>query len=244
MDCKRAEELMPRDAGGDLEDGRARAGLSAHLGDCAPCRRLAAEWAESRALLRLHEPPEFDAAFFEHVRRNVMREITTPTTAAPAPTVFAALLALLPRARTLAYAASLALVFAALLFGLRLSRAPQPTKVAGGGVASSVNEALAKEINPPRPTPRIVVREQAHRKTRAFKTVPRADRPAPTRAAALPDAAALSSLPDAAAELAVVRDEREMLKIELQTRDPNVRIIWFSPQPSEQTSPRRSNDQR
>ena len=244
MDCKRAEELMPLDAGGDLEDGRARAGLAAHLGDCAPCRRLAAGWAESRAMLRLHEPPEFDAAFFEHVRRNVMREITTPTTAAPAPTVFAALLALLPRARTLAYAASLALVFAALLFALRLSRAPQPTKVAGDGVASSMNETLPKEIDPPRQTPRVAAREQAHRKTPAAKTVPRGDRPAPTRAAPLPDDAALSSLPDAEAELAVVRDEREMLKIELQTSDPDVRIIWFSPRPGEQTSPRRSNDQR
>src|SRR5215207_3219876 len=140
MDCKRAEELMPLDAEGDLAGGRERAALAAHLGGCDTCRRLAAEWAESRDMLRLHQPPEFDAAFFDHVRRNVMREITTPTKRAPALPVFAALSAPLPPTRALAYAALLAFVCAALLFALRLSRAPRPTLVAGFGVATSGRE--------------------------------------------------------------------------------------------------------
>lgn len=275
MNCERAERLLPLHAGGDLEDGRERAELAAHLGGCQTCRRREAEWAESVRLLRLDEPPEFDAAFFDPIRRNVMREITADVHAKPS---LATLLAQLLRPKPLAYAASLMLVCAALLFAFRLSRAPQPSKLAGGGVAAGLSKPLLFENEPPKSTPpRVIALKDTAPMTRASKPALRGDRRTATSssgaqlsvlpltprdesgdatrhpiefgAISLPaasplDTAAPSPLPATTVELAVIRDEREMLKIDLQTRDPDVRIIWFSPQPDAQASPRSTNDKR
>lgn len=276
MDCKRAEQLLPLHAGGDLEDVRERARLAAHLGDCDACRRASEEWAANMSLLHLHEPPEFDAAFFDPIRRDVMREIEATTR--PATPALTTLLAQLLRPKPLAYAASLALVCAALLFALRLSRAPQPSKLVGDGVAAGLNKRLSFRNEKSKPTPpHVIAQEGARGKMRASEFQTRRDRRATTATADSRESASVttprgdddaSSSPSRAhvasqtiapptavdgaspellatnVELAVVKDEREMLKIDLQTRDPDVRIIWFSPQPNEQTSPRRPGDKR
>lgn len=254
MNCERAEQLLPLHAGGDLAEGRARVELTAHLVQCDACRRAAEEWAEHLSLLRREEPPEFDAAFFDSIRRDVMREIKTGDQATPA---LSALLAQLLRPRVLAYAASLALVCAvALLFALRLARAPQPSGLAGDGVAPSLSKQALFNNKKNQVTDNAVAQDSPRAKSRTTDAPGGKHRDAtrPTRharesaTAKTPHAVAVPSpgLPDANAELAasVVKDEREMLKIDLQTSDPDVRIIWFSPQPSEQTSPRRTNDRR
>lgn len=274
MNCERAERLLPLHAGGDLEDARERAALSAHLAGCDACRRRAgewAEWAEGLSLLRADEPPEFDAAFFDPIRREVMREIGAARPPAhPLATLFAALL----RPKPLAYAASLALVCAALPFALRLSRAPRPAKTVGDGVTATLNRRLSSERATPTPG-RAVVHENAGVK-KTTRALPQREGSAASRATgetspssrvtmargadgataqpavarvepqtqSPPPAVVLTpgELPGAGVELAVVRDEREMLKIDLRTGDPDVRIIWFSPQPGANASPLRPND--
>lgn len=250
MDCKRAEQLLPLHAGGDLEDGRESARLSAHLEGCAACRRLADEWADSMSLLRLEDAPGFDAAFFDPIHRNVMREIKATRETPPA---FAALLLQLLRPKQLANAVSLALVCAALLVALRLSLSPQPSKTAGGGVAASVNRQISPDRETPEETPHEgTARKDERTETRARELQTRKARPATRESAAVKKTAprVVEEGPDApellvaSAEPVAVKDEREMLKIDLQTSDPDVRIIWFSPQPEVTSSPRSTNDKR
>lgn len=252
MNCERVEKLLPLHAGGDIEDARERAALAAHLGACASCRRSAEEWAESASLLLTHEPPEFDADFFDPIRRDVMREIrATKKTAAPSlVSVFARLFS----PRSLGYAASLALVCAALVFALRLGRAPSPSKVAADSIAASLSRRLPPVNTTPKPTPERVEQEQVSVKTlkrvassrrrraasrqslEARPSTPlnaRVESPRQQQQQQTTKAVLLASSDLPGVELPLVKDEREMLKIDLQTGDPGVRIIWFSPRPNE-----------
>src|SRR5262245_10679776 len=74
MRCTHAEKLIPLFAGGDLPAREADA-LRRHLESCGNCRRLAAEFEESRDWLRGFAAPQFDEAMLDGVRDSVLRDI-------------------------------------------------------------------------------------------------------------------------------------------------------------------------
>src|SRR5215475_11314123 len=74
MRCTHAEKLIPLFAGDDLPAREADA-LRRHLESCANCRRLAAEFEESRDWLRGFAAPQFDEATLEGMRDSVSRDI-------------------------------------------------------------------------------------------------------------------------------------------------------------------------
>src|SRR5262249_49852248 len=74
MRCTHAEKLIPLFAGDDLPAREAEA-LRRHLKSCANCRRLAAEFEESRDWLRRFAAPQFDKATLEGMRDSVLRDI-------------------------------------------------------------------------------------------------------------------------------------------------------------------------
>src|SRR5262245_34998440 len=74
MRCTHAEKLIPLFAGDDLPAREAGA-LRRHLKSCANCRRLAAEFEESRDWLRRFAAPQFDEAMLEGMRDSVLRDI-------------------------------------------------------------------------------------------------------------------------------------------------------------------------
>lgn len=244
MNCKRAEELMPL-AGGDLETGRERELFTAHLGDCDSCRGLAREWAEAQSLLRLHAPPEFDAAFFDSIRNSVLSEITAP----PAPPRFAPFFAQLLRPRALAYAATLALLAAAFASAVLFDRTGRPLMAVVERIADDIallpvpppeEESRPQKVSPPdSPTPA----PPRHRLVRRIRVTPvphdGPKREAVARAEAVsPDSQTPGVAPTPGSANAVAANAetaRNYMRIELQTRDPNVRIIWLSPQPDTQT---------
>jgi len=260
MDCARNEKLLALQAGGDLPDAQARA-LSAHLRECEDCRRTAADFAAGRELLALHEPPEFDAAFFDAVRRNVLREIDGGP---PPPPAFARLTALLFGRRALALAACVAFLVVAGSMALYLREGREgagsgPRQLAGSPRETQPEPAAAPVINSPAirdaerqpKTTATIVASLPHRKqlgatlrraTRAKRDARMSEPLAPAFvAAAAPDdtqAVNTASPGEEAAsmsEVAVLEAPagRKMLRIELQTGDPNVRIIWLTPQEPE-----------
>jgi anti-sigma factor RsiW len=115
MNCVRTEKLLALHAGGDLSPKDARA-VSAHLQTCESCRLRADEFVATRELMRAYVPPEFDAEFFESVRRGVMREIKRE----PPPSWFASLFPRLFSRKALAYATSFALLVVAGTLALKL----------------------------------------------------------------------------------------------------------------------------
>jgi hypothetical protein len=286
MNCTQVEKLLALYVGDDLAAERARA-VTRHLRDCDGCRRLADEFVRSRSLLRLHEPPRFDAAFFEEIRNNVLREIgRTPAR----PTLFSAFRQFFAP-RSFAFAAALALFIAAgALAAFQLYRRSVPDNAAGTNPArrdaapqtaagettgasekresprhlpediqspesvnklhGGVNKLTAQSQRAPSPrtlqrrrpqaapsathgaapsAPPLTAQEQAAVSPRSRED---AQPSAPTSAQASAQVnAGTPPLQEAAAlTLETVASHRPMTRVELQTGDPNVRIIWLLPQ--------------
>ncbi|HEY5883942.1 MAG TPA: zf-HC2 domain-containing protein [Pyrinomonadaceae bacterium] len=74
MNCKNAQELLPLYVGGDLEEKVAKI-VSAHLQSCRVCGYSADEYRETLQLVQRFEPPAFSNATYSTVRRSVLREI-------------------------------------------------------------------------------------------------------------------------------------------------------------------------
>ena len=76
MNCKQTEELLPLYAGRDLEEKRATL-VTEHLQMCAACARVADEYRESVQLTEQFAPPVFSEAVYTGIRQRVLREIET-----------------------------------------------------------------------------------------------------------------------------------------------------------------------
>lgn len=253
-DCERARDLMPlrattdAEAAGDLEKRRADE-LAAHVSTCVDCRRLAREFTESRALLAdACDVPEFGEAFYAQIRGTVLDEIKrarrrrTPTS----PTPF---IASLFRYRW-AYAASLALLLLACGLTLRHYR-----RDAGAG-AQQIANGSQREVGIT-PTSRVTFGATPIRAPqttgpsgvsgalsigRGSHELPthRRAAPAPKRPAARRLEQRMQVEPTQLTEVArapvsvetatsAAAPASEVSRIEIQTADPNIRIIWLAP---------------
>jgi hypothetical protein len=74
MNCRRIEELMPLFVEGDLP-AEARNEVSLHLHNCEACSQLVSEYSASQTWLRSYDVPEFGNAFYRNLQQSVMREI-------------------------------------------------------------------------------------------------------------------------------------------------------------------------
>lgn len=253
MNCEEARENLSLYVAGDIERHGAREQIARHLEGCDPCRALAEEWEASRRLLQLQQPPEFDAAFFDSVRRGVMRQISEPR-----PSLLARLLGQPFGPRTLTYAAVFSLlVCAAVLSSHFLRRAHTPPaemvkKEKNGGpgkVETNVNQspgpreqetrtANVNKVNVvspsprPKPSPRRGVRRESAPERKFVSPSPGPDEEQAANAPRSPRDGSPEVGPQVAGSpnhVETAAADREMLRIELQTADPNVRIIWLSP---------------
>lgn len=275
MRCEEVGAKLSLYVAGDIERQGSREAIAAHLEACESCQALADEWQASRDTFLMHEPPEFDAAFFDGVRRDVMRQISQ----APPPPLLARLLGQPFGQRTMAYAAAFSVLVCAVILTSHFigqketpsvavekkahdasadvqTNVPRPPNVptAGGG---AIEEAIV--VSKPQPIP-----EQRRRVRRARAGAPGAaheerllnppDARDGGQAAALTgvqEVAASSGAQEASATvegsarpLETAAADRKMLRIEFQTSDPNVRIIWLSPQTTDHASSNKVNDRR
>ncbi|HLL75564.1 MAG TPA: zf-HC2 domain-containing protein [Pyrinomonadaceae bacterium] len=259
MSCGRAEKLMPLYAAGDLPAGRLSRAVAAHVAACASCSALAGEFRASREWVRAGgAAPEFGEEFYEGLRAGVLDQINRDTRPA-APSRLAPFFPALFAGRRLAYAASLALAACALALAFYLFREggrPQHDGVAGGPGSGELvipprhthatpePDTKPGEQRPPHAAPRDdkqpalpkveTVGGPGYKRTPSLRrsAQPQDALPAPVLAASANDRTAR----DVAA--ATQRAETAgVARIEIQTADPSIRIIWLAPDDGEEARP-------
>ena len=238
MNCRRIEELIPLYVGGDV-DPRLSGEVQSHLKTCGGCAELAAEYEASRNWLT-GAPPEFDEAVLADMKRGVMRELEN---AKPQAGLFELMSDAI--ARTLlrpAVAAGLLLValgaLALWLYAERQgSRQRTQAVVSGDKVAPEVGRDSHEDATPgAKEQPR---RTGVNHHTRAGGVSSNRRQ----RSIGVTAEQAITRIAEATTEAqspsAVAVDSDGMLRIEIQTVDPNIRIIWFAPREidNRQTNP-------
>jgi hypothetical protein len=270
MSCRRVEKLMPLYAAGDLPQGWRNRAVAAHVARCASCAALAEEFRASREWVReAAAVPEFGDDFYERLRAGVLDEINRdPRPAAPGR--FAPLFTATFARPRLAYAASLTLAACAVALALDAFRGADESQ---GGVAAfvpppsaSVNGA-AHEPSPAPTPPGAAARERQREQQPAHET-PREDRrparpageeagggfkrtpslrrtpQAEGRAPELAMTAVTALAQQGVAPVAPRAETARVARIEIQTADPNIRIIWLAPDAGEETEPDRVDHDR
>jgi hypothetical protein len=255
MRCTHAEKLIPLFAGDDLPVREAGA-LRRHLESCANCRRLAAEFEESRDWLRGFAAPQFEEAMLDGMRDSVLRDIGRIEN----------------RARwihwivpgwNLRFAASTAALLLIALFAAYVYHGRQPRMVPdkenivktnqGGDQKDSTGNAQRNDEgiktrsspvptrHPPRKHARGIV-ENPGRKPVQLPDL------AIANATIIPPSINIGPVfePPPGADIALddAIFNREMTRIEFQTADPNIRIIWLAPKDSNSSSTRSNTNTR
>jgi hypothetical protein len=235
MNCKQTEALLPLYAGRDLEEKRA-ALVTEHLQTCAACARVADEYRESVQLTEQFAPPIFSDAVYAGVRQRVLRELETDVMAPAWSQTIASLL----RSR-LTWATAGALLIVVSMFAIyfimkerqveqQLAQQP-PVKIQPGTKERS-NSGPQDNRRAELPSSPNIAGEKQHaagipqlqRRKRSRDTL--ADRmktvasPETTSAANNVSSSLLFPRPNSAAL-------SKPLRVEIQTRDPMIRIIWF-----------------
>ncbi len=240
MNCTRVQELLPLYVGEDLAVGQA-AEVRAHLSQCAACQRLADEFAASQNWLQAVAPPEFDDAFFDNLRAGVWQR-QAQLEAQPS-----LLERWLPFGswRLMGAAAMTALLVAALW----------SWSVYRSGVAPAVNqgnELVRQPTGNGSKTPTLkdslpenkqqladTSNHPARHARGSVEIAPQLTELVSAQSSVVPGQQSLIAqanrpLPDDVpplnpGEIPNPPEMPEMLRIELQTADPNIRIIWFAP---------------
>jgi anti-sigma factor RsiW len=235
LNCKRTARILSLYVAGDLVGAPERE-VAAHLAACEACCRLSEEFSESRSLLtQAFTTPEFGAEFYSGIRSAVLDEITRDRMLSK-PSLF--------RPRWL-YATAFAVVvivsgLALQHFGrtrretppdLALARPVQPTSP-----SSEMPSSRRKHELPGKPSiqsNKVLALANPHGSSRQVAGVKQPDALMTSQAArdkrTQIEQAVQSST---SAEPIAVEASSQVSRIEIQTADPNIRIIWLSPRES------------
>jgi hypothetical protein len=238
MNCTQVEDLLPLYAGRDLNDGRAQS-ITAHLQTCARCADAAKEYGETRHLLQEFAPPAFADDVYAEIRQSVWRKIDAESNNS---LTLAELFAdwFRPRLVWVVATALLIMVSAIAIYFAgngRMGRRDQnianvpklssePTEVGRGG-----SETLAAASSSPHSSG-----DQRQPGNRRYqKKLGRPGPPDRVNSLAVNSPDLLPSKIETRAQVAVpteadvsARDTKTTLRMEIQTRNPNIRIIWFA----------------
>ena len=241
MNCTQIEELLPLYAGHDLAKSREQL-VTTHLQSCPACSFAAAGYRDVRELMQDFVPPGFGDEVYAGIRKNVWQRIEKGSR----PRSFFESMAVWFQPR-LAWAAPAALLIIVSLAGLYFI-------IKEFNVRPTVLVSVPKwEVGPPRdmrdsvPLPA----REAPPKQRQADMPKRQQKPdrmvAPDRGNSLVATGAQPSrLPIRASETLALQSPEspiigtdkvdfgaggteKTLRMEIQTKDPNIRIIWFAP---------------
>jgi hypothetical protein len=244
MNCNNVQDLLPLYAGNDLEDKKA-AHLSEHLRSCAECSVLAAEYRETMRMFQQFTPPPFDEAVYSGIRQRVLQEIEKDATA---PTLRQLVTNLLGQRLRWAVAASVMLAvsgFTIYFIATRTNRTQvaadqtidrneQPETNASTGSETDIplkNEIVQTTTGGSGGRKYASQRKNLVTVSRRTNSLGHTADKRPKIAPALPtpDNFAVLPAPDPVAAAMTLR-------VEMQTKDPNIRIIWLSNPPVKQNS--------
>jgi hypothetical protein len=241
MNCKNVEPLLSLYVGCDLEEEYSRL-VAAHLQSCAKCTLAADEYAGAGQLLQGYEPPFFGDEIYAGIREQVLNKIERESHARVRPGIFSQLVQ--PRMRWV----TAALLLAISVTVLYLSRNPlrqlpidQPVAVrtrepnqagsradvrsensnASAGSSSFSDKGQVRMATTRGP---ITRKRGASRGVVAANRSRELDKPtkinSPTNDRVVQRTVGVSQLSPAPAPL----------RVEMQTSDRNIRIIWLSGQ--------------
>ena len=223
MNCRRVERLMPLYVEGDLRLELADR-VEAHLGNCSRCHSLASAYKASQSWLRSAEPPEFDDSFFNDLKRSVLKRVAKADDR-PSP-----ILSPTPwnRRQMLALTAAVLVVLGAFAFYFYEARVSSKPAIPQDVAQKPQNEtdklsdsyAAAGTEKAPRASSKLPPRVRRVVTLRSLN---------PHREQQILAEEINSSLREADWRKDSESHSQLMLRIEFQTRDPNIRIIWFAP---------------
>jgi hypothetical protein len=259
MNCKNIRELLPLFVGHDLDDKR-KAQVTSHVETCHECGVAAEEYRASRQLLQHFAPPQFNEDVYDGIRQSVLREIGRE---AEAPARFAVFVGLFRPQLRWAFATALLLAVAGFSFyfiAIRTSEPPVISKT-GADPGTSRRDVLQPTPLPAKPdggtSPSSTGEGSGQTATKDAgvgrphnerKKSPVAKPNLVDVVAKAPDIASNSGDPTRQDNKLVAPNANpasnaaaeKPLRVEIQTRDQNIRIIWFA-QPIKQNSPGKSS---
>lgn len=238
MNCNQAQELLPLFAGRDLEEKQATL-VADHVESCEACANSAKEYRQAQQMVRLFAPPPFSQEDYAGMRRGVLREIEQGRTAVIVPTLPQLLGNMFrPRIRW-AIATALVLAVSAFAFYFMANKKNDGQQIVING-GDAYPGPVVVPLNPPagdQPVPLSVPPDspqpvkvlKAGGGTRSMnKRVMTSLR---TPRVAQPDRFSGD----------VPAFSEKTTRVEIQTKDPNIRIIWFSPRPTKRDAPNKSS---
>lgn len=256
MNCKQVQELLPLYVSRDLEEKVARL-VMAHLQSCAECAGVIGEYDETRRLLENFTPPFFSEAVYAGIRQRVLAEIGTETPARTAPSLSQSVASLFRPRLTWAVVTVLLLAVSLFTFFLIANRgnnrrqvAVRPPQTPDTTASSSPAVPAPRENNGPQfknkgleppiagtgdhthqPQRRKSLRVAAEQTAVVLNTLNQRSITAETSPG--PSKLAESNAGPVRQPVAA----EKTLRLEMQTKDPNIRIIWFSHQPTKTELP-------
>ncbi len=222
MNCKQTEELLPLYAGRDLEEKRATL-VTEHLLTCVACARVADEYCDSVQWTERFAPPDFSEAVYAGIRQRVLREIGTE---AMTPAWSQTIAGLFRSRLTWAIASALLIVIwiFAIYFIVNRRHGEQqlaervPAKVQPG-TKERFNSAPEDDRRAALPHSVDIGGEK-----RQFAAVPQRQRRKKSRSISIQRGSLPELTPFPAPSSAALT---KPLRVEIQTKDPTIRIIWF-----------------
>jgi hypothetical protein len=235
MKCRRVEKLIPLYVERDVASGVA-AQITSHLEWCGRCNWLADEYKESQSWLRSSDTPEFDEASLNAMKAGVLSRIEATSAK---PSLLASFVQQWGRRQVFALSAAMLVIFGVIVFYVYQTRTSlMPNEV----VAADPPKSDREPTNEPS-TPNTEKATGADPKQHGPANIQTSSKPrrsrrqAPERTLERSLMSQRRSLPEPGIDISVPQnsvagspnDMPEMLRIEIQTSDPNIRIIWFAP---------------
>ena len=233
MNCRRVQRLLPLHVEGDLRTNKSEEIVS-HLEWCGRCNWLADEYRESQGWLRLAKPPEFDEAMLDDFKRGVLKRVEeTPARSS----LFAALAQQFNRRQILALSATFLILLGVVVVYFYQARGKEIRSMISKA-DSTPKEELKTAVGANQPGLEAAPEAKSSVIGHDFRRVGRKRRSHPMIAnrgsertivfpnRSLPGIAPIEKQKEVSD---VVGRSREMLRIEIQTGDPSIRIIWFAP---------------
>ena len=220
MNCKQLDELLPLYAGRDLDEKRARL-VSEHVQICSTCARVAGEYRDAVELAQHFAPPVFSDNVYASVRRQVMQQIDNKP---PAPLLPQLSVSWFRPRMTWAIASALIIAFAVFTFYFDVNRDADSRPLAiNQGTVSHNGRGQS-------PGPEAPATASTAPSATSENNTPRHSKPKRVRSLLRTGVIATNRRHSAEPNSLPVNDSvpERTLRVEIQTKDPNIRIIWFS----------------
>ncbi len=247
MNCDYVEQLLPLYVGGDLEERSSRL-ISAHLQRCPQCASAADEYAGANQLLRQFGSPVFPEEVYASIRMRVLNEIERESHSSTWPNAIWRFFTPLAPLRLRMVTAGLVLVMLGTVFYFFANRSNQPPDnrevVNSAPGNTNQQDSLAgvqlENLNAGIPSTRSGGAQHGVRRTTAGASDKKVINAGPgmqgsrrrEKVGFAQRGEFTRSTSGTITDVAVSERPTTVapLRVEMQTADPNIRIIWLSNQ--------------